>query len=403
MSAQDDLLAAAQRLLLSNYRQAPIVISRGEGCTLWDTTGRRYLDMTAGIAVCVLGHGHAGLAEAIGAQARQLIHASNLYYLENQVRFADALSRRAFRGRAFFCNSGTEANEAALKLARRYQIVTQNRPQRVELVAFTNSFHGRTYGALSVTGQEKYRQGFGPMLEPVRFIPFGDIAAARATITTATCAVILEPIQAEGGILLPPAGYLQDLRRHCTETGTVLIFDEVQTGVGRTGTFYAFENEGVTPDVVTLAKGLAGGVPIGAMLANEEVSRGFEPGTHASTFGGNPLSTAAALYVQETIDRENLLERSRDVGSYLGSALLRLAERRRPRTRGARGRGLLQGLILDGDATPVVARARDNGLLVSVAGGNVIRFAPPLVVSRTEVDQAVAILDEALAADRPRP
>ncbi|HET6279894.1 MAG TPA: acetylornithine transaminase [Polyangia bacterium] len=400
MSAQEDLLAAAQRLLLSNYRQAPIVISRGEGCTLWDSNGRRYLDMTAGIAVCVLGHGHAGLADAIGAQAHQLIHASNLYYLENQVRFADALSRRAFRGRAFFCNSGTEANEAALKLARRYQIVTQNRPQRLELVAFTNSFHGRTYGALSVTGQEKYRQGFGPMLEPVRFIPFGDIAAARATITTQTCAVILEPIQAEGGILLPPAGYLQDLRRLCTETGTVLIFDEVQTGVGRTGTFYAFENEGVTPDVVTLAKGLAGGVPIGAMLANEEVARGFEPGTHASTFGGNPLSTAAALYVQQTIDRENLLERSRDVGSYLGSALLRLAERRRPRTRGARGRGLLQGLVLDGDATPVVVRARDKGLLVSVAGGNVIRFAPPLVVSRTEVDQAVAILDEALAENR---
>jgi len=398
MSAQDDLVKAGQRLLLNNYRQAPVVMSRGEGCALWDVDGRRYLDMTAGIAVCVLGHSHAGLADAISAQARQLVHASNLYYLENQVRLAEALARRAFKGKVFFCNSGTEANEAALKIARRYQTVVQQRPQRVELIAFENSFHGRTMGALSVTGQVKYRSGFGPLVEPVRFLPFGDLAAARAAITDQTCAVILEPIQAEGGIILPPPGYLQELRRHCTDTGTVLIFDEVQTGSGRTGTYYAFENEGVVPDVVTLAKGLAGGVPIGAMLANEEVARGFEPGSHASTFGGNPLATAAALYVQQTIDAQGLLERCRDVGAQLGSALLRLAERRRPRARGARGRGLLQGLIIDGDAAPIVARAREMGLLVSLAGGNVIRFAPALVIGRADVDQAIEILDASLAA-----
>jgi predicted acetylornithine/succinylornithine family transaminase len=398
MATQDDLVKAGQKLLLNNYRQAPVVMSRGEGCTLWDADGRRYLDMTAGIAVCVLGHAHAGLAEAIAVQARQLVHASNLYYIEEQVLLAEALSRRAFKGRIFFCNSGTEANEAALKLARRYQVVTQSRPHRIELVAFENSFHGRTMGALSVTGQQKYRTGFGPLVEPVRFLPFGDIAAARAAITDKTCAVILEPIQAEGGIVLPPPGYLQDLRRLCTDTGTVLIFDEVQTGSGRTGTFYAFENEGVVPDVVTLAKGLAGGVPIGAMLANEEIARGFEPGTHASTFGGNPLATAGALYVQRAIDAENLLERCRDVGSHLGSSLLRLAERRRPKTRGARGRGLLQGLITDGDAGPIVSRAREQGLLVSLAGGNVIRFAPALIATRAEVDQAVEILDGVLGA-----
>jgi predicted acetylornithine/succinylornithine family transaminase len=398
MPSESELIDAGRRLLLNNYRQAPVVMSRGAGCALWDSEGRRYLDMTAGIAVCVLGHAHPGLAEAIAAQARQLVHASNLYYLEAQVRLAEALSRRAFKGRAFFCNSGTEANEAALKLARRYQAVAQNRPQRTELVAFENSFHGRTMGALSVTGQPKYRSGFGPLIEPVRFLPFGDVAAAKAGITDKTCAVILEPIQAEGGILLPPPGYLQELRRHCTETGTVLIFDEVQTGVGRTGTFYAFENEGVVPDVVTLAKGLAGGVPCGAMLANEEIARGFEPGTHAATFGGNPLATAAALYVQQALDSEGLLERCRELGSHLGSSLLRLAERRRPRTRGARGRGLLQGLVLDGDATPVVARAREQGLLLSVAGGNVVRFAPALVVTRSEIDQAVEILDSVLAA-----
>lgn len=397
MSQQDELVEAGKRLLLNNYRQAPVVMTRGEGCVLWDVAGRRYLDMTAGIAVCVLGHGDAGLADAISAQARRLVHASNLYYLDNQLRLAEALSRRAFKGRAFFCNSGTEANEAALKIARRYQAIVRGKPERTELVAFENGFHGRTMGALSVTGQEKYRAGFGPLVGPTRFLPFGDSAALRGAITDQTCAVIVEPIQAEGGIMVPPPGYLQELRRLCTETGTVLIFDEVQTGVGRTGTFYGFEHEGVVPDVVTLAKGLAAGVPIGAMLANEEISRGFEPGTHASTFGGNPLATAAALYVQHAIDAGGLLERARDVGAYLGSSLLRLAERRKPKTRGARGRGLLQGLIIDGDAGPVVARARAGGLLLSVAGGNVVRFAPPLIVTKAEVDEAVQILDAALA------
>ncbi|HVR61439.1 MAG TPA: aspartate aminotransferase family protein [Polyangia bacterium] len=400
MSVQDDLVQTAQRLLINNYRQAPVVFSRGEGCRLWDVDGVRYLDMTAGIAVCVLGHCDPGLADVLSAQARRLIHASNLYYLENQIRLAEALTKRAFRGRVFFCNSGTEANEAALKLARRYQAVVQKKPERVELVAFENGFHGRTMGALAVTGQAKYRDGFGPLVGPVRFLPYGDIAAARAGITSSTCAVIVEPIQAEGGILLPPPGYLQELRRHCTDVGAVVIFDEVQTGTGRTGTFYAFEKEGVVPDVVTLAKGLAGGVPIGAMLANEEVARGFEPGSHAATFGGNPLATAGALYVQQAIDRENLLERCRDVGSYLGSALLRLAERRRPRTRGARGRGLLPGLVLDGDAAPVVAAARDAGLLISVAGGSVVRFAPALVASKADVDEAIAILDDVLGQGR---
>jgi acetylornithine aminotransferase/acetylornithine/N-succinyldiaminopimelate aminotransferase len=397
MSQQEELVDAGKRLLLNNYRQAPIVMTRGEGCALWDVSGRRFLDMTAGVAVCVLGHGDAGLADAIAAQARRLVHASNLYFLENQLRLAEALSRRAFKGRAFFCNSGTEANEAALKIARRYQAVARAQPARTELVAFENSFHGRTMGALAVTGQAKYRAGFGPLVEPVRFLPFGDAAALRGAITDKTCAVIVEPIQAEGGIILPPRGWLQELRRLCSETGTVLIFDEVQTGVGRTGTFYAFENEGVVPDVVTLAKGLGGGVPIGAMLANDEVGRGFEPGSHASTFGGNPLATAAALYVQQALDERNLLEQCRDTGAHLNSALLRLAERRRPRTRAARGRGLLQGLVVDGEAAPLVARAAERGLLISVAGGNVVRFAPPLIATKDQIDEAVQILDGVLA------
>ena len=400
MPQQDDLVAAGRRLLTNNYRQAPIVMARGEGCALYDVEGRRYLDMTAGIAVCVLGHGHPGLADAIAAQARRLVHVSNLYYIEAQLQLAEALSRRAFAGRVFFCNSGTEANEAALKLARRYQIVTRGQPERTEIVAFDNSFHGRTLGALSVTGQPKYREGFGPLVTPVRFVPFGDVAAARAAITDRTAAVIVEPIQAEGGINLPPAGYLQELRRACTDAGAVLIFDEIQTGTGRTGTFYAFEGERVVPDVVTLAKGLAGGVPIGAMLANEEVARGFEPGTHASTFGGNPFATAAALFVQNAIDELGLLEHCREMGGHLGSALLRLAERRRPRTRGARGRGLLQGLIIDGDPADVVTRARAAGLLLSVAGANIVRFVPPLIVGKAEIDEAIEILDRVLGEAR---
>jgi acetylornithine/N-succinyldiaminopimelate aminotransferase len=400
MPRQDDLVEAGRRLLINNYRQAPIVMERGEGCSLYDADGRRYLDMTAGIAVAVLGHGHEGLAEAIAAQARRLIHVSNLYYIEAQLRLAEALNRRAFHGRVFFCNSGTEANEAALKLARRYQIVTRKQPERVELVAFENGFHGRTMGALSVTGQPKYRENFGPLVTPVRFVPFGDIAAARAAITERTAAVIVEPIQAEGGINLPPAGFLQELRRACNDAGAVLIFDEVQTGNGRTGTFYAFEGEGVVPDVVTLAKGLGGGVPIGAMLASEEIARGFEPGSHASTFGGNPFATAAALYVQTTIDEQGLVERSHEMGAHLGSALLRLAERRRPRTRGARGRGLLQGIVVDGDPGEVVAGARARGLLVSLAGSNVVRLVPPLIVGRAEIDEAIAILDDVLGSGR---
>ena len=397
MSLSESLLASGQNLLINNYGRAPIVMSRGEGCVLWDADERRYLDMTAGIAVCILGHGDAGLAQAIAQQALRLHHTSNLYYIEMQIRLAEALSKRAFPGKFFFCNSGTEANEAALKLARRYQGVVRGQASRVEIVSFEKSFHGRTMGALSVTGQAKYRQGFGPMLADVRFIPFGDAEAARAAIGNRTCAVIAEPIQAEGGINLPPPGYLQELRRICSERGALLILDEVQTGVGRTGTFYAFEREAMVPDIVTLAKGLAGGIPMGAMVANAEVARAFEPGTHAATFGGNPLASAAALYVEQAIDERGLLAHCHDMGAYLGSALSRMAERRRPKARGARGRGLLQGLVLDGEAAPVVQKARERGLLLSVAGGQVVRFAPPLVVDKSEIDEALAILDEVLA------
>ncbi|MEK6607158.1 MAG: acetylornithine/succinylornithine family transaminase, partial [Myxococcota bacterium] len=355
MSRSDPLIATARRVLTQNYRQQPVVMSRGVGCRLYDVDDREFLDMTAGLAVCVLGHAHPALAAAIAAQAGRLLHTSNLYYIEAQIRLAEALVARGFPGRVFFCNSGAEANEAALKLARRHAQVIRGEPERLEIVAFERSFHGRTVGALSVTGQAKYREGFGPLWGPVRFLPFGDLAAARAAIGPRTCAVILEVIQAEGGIHAAPEGFLAGLRDAATQVGALLIVDEVQTGMGRTGRFWAHAFEGARPDVVTIAKGLAGGVPIGAMIASEEVAEAFSPGVHASTFGGNPFACAAALAVLETIDAEGLVARAAETGAHLRDGLDRIA-RRRAICREVRGRGLLLGLALDREAMPVVER-----------------------------------------------
>ena len=412
---QGQLLEAAERYLAHNYKQQPIVLTRGEGVHLWDVAGNRYLDMTAGIAACTLGHAHPGLAAAVSEQAKRLVHVSNLFFIEAQIRLAERLAQLAAPSmgpvRSFFCNSGAEANEAALKLAKRWQTTVRGQPERVEVLAFEGSFHGRTIATVGLTGQEKYRSGFGPLIEWGRFLPFpeGSDFACLDRITERTCAVIIEPIQAEGGIREPPAGFLRALRDRCTDRGVVLIFDEVQTGVGRLGSWFGHQSEpggGVFPDVMSLAKGLAGGVPIGAMVARDEVAAGFAPGAHASTFGGNPLACAAALCVLETIEEEKLLENVLRLGEHLGRRLAGLAARygtrpgASPATRravGVRGRGLLRGLALDGDASPIVARARERGVLLSVAGGTVIRFAPALLVSQAEIDEAVEILDAVMA------
>ncbi|MDZ4696446.1 MAG: aspartate aminotransferase family protein [Deltaproteobacteria bacterium] len=396
MNPTETLLATADLRLLKNYRPAPVVMRRGKGCELWDSEGRRYLDMTAGIAVCALGHGDPGLAAALSEQALQLVHTSNLYFIETQLRFAEALASRPFAGRAFFCNSGSEANEAGLKLARRYQQVVKAQPERTEVIAFTDSFHGRTVGSLSVTGQKKYREGFAPLVPGVSFAEFGNLDSVAALIGDKTAAVIVEPIQAEGGIRVAPRGFLRALLALCRQHGVLLIFDEVQTGVGRTGTFYAFEQEDVVPDILTLAKGIAGGVPMGVMLASDTVSSGFEPGTHASTFGGNPLACAAALYVSNTIDKLGLLKNCGEQGAYLSTKLTELAARHGGTPR---GRGLLQGLhVREGlDAAAIVGKAREKGLLLSVAGGSVVRFVPPLIVTSALIDEAIAILDGVLS------
>ncbi len=399
-----DLLATADRTFIKNYRQQPIVLARGRGALVWDVAGREYLDMTAGIAVCGLGHSHPTFVARVGEQLGKLVHVSNLYWNEPEILAAQALVERSFADRVYFCNSGGEANEAALKLARRYQAVVAGKPERTTIVSTVGSFHGRTFATVAVTGQPKYREGFGPLVEPVAFVPYGDLAAARALLEPRTaCCIIVEPIQAEGGIIVAPPGYLAGLRALCDETETILIFDEVQTGMGRTGRWFGHEHDGVTPDVMSLAKGLGGGIPIGAIAVTEKAAAGLavHPGgavPHASTFGGNPLATSAALAVIDILENEGLVERAHSAGEYLGGRLADLCVRRPDLALEARGRGLLRGVAIKGTPATVVAKAREAGVLFSIAGANVIRFAPPYVVDRAQLDRAVEALEQALVA-----
>lgn len=400
---QAELLALADSVFIKNYRQQPIVLERGAGCEVWDKAGQRYLDMTAGIAVCGLGHAHPAFTERVAKQLATLVHVSNLYWNEPQILAAKAIVDRSFADRVFFCNSGAEANEGALKLARRYQAVVANAPARTTIVSTHGSFHGRSFATVSITGQAKYREGFGPMFGPVEFLPYGDLEAARRALEPKTaCAIILEPIQAEGGIVVAPPGYLAGLRALCDATGTLLIFDEVQTGVGRTGTWFGHQHDDVAPDVMTLAKGLGGGVPIGAVAASEKAAAGLAsaPGgavSHASTFGGNPLACAAASAVFELIDKEGLLGRVTELGAYLGDQLARLVAEFPGHAVEVRGRGLLRGLAVAGAPGQVTARCREKGVLLSVAGDKVVRFAPPYIVERAHLDEAVATLRAVLA------
>lgn len=402
--AHRQLLEQAAATLTQNYRQQPVVLTHGQGVWVWDDTGRKYLDFVGGIAACPLGHASPALVKAVSAQAAKLLHVSNLYYNEPQIRLAGKLAALAVEltgARTFYCNSGAEANEAALKLAKRYQTTIKGHPERIEIFSFVGSFHGRSIATVALTGQEKYRSGFGPLVEWARFLPWPGEGASQqeilARITEHTCAVIIEPIQAEGGIRVPPAGFLAALRARCTETGTVLIFDEVQTGIGRTGTWFGYQNEGVVPDIISLAKGLGGGVPIGAIVARSEIAEGFTPGSHASTFGGNPLACAAALCVLAEIDQQNLLHETHERGAYLREQLTSLVNEFPAHVREVRGRGLLLGLVFDRDVTPIVTAMRERGVLLSAAGGTVLRFVPPLIVTDGELAQGIAVLRDVLA------
>ncbi|MGM0577196.1 MAG: aspartate aminotransferase family protein [Myxococcota bacterium] len=401
----DDLLARARAHHTPNYRQLPLFLVRGEGVWVWDRDGRRYLDMIAGIAVCSLGHAHPRLVDAVRDQADKIVHCSNLYYNEPALALMDELTRLSFADRVFFTNSGTESNEAALKIARRYWSQVRERPDRSDFLAFRESFHGRSFASLSATGQPKYHEGFEPLLPGFHFADFGDIASVEEALDQAgdrVGAILVEPIQCEGGLRVPPEGFLRKLRKLCDERDVLLMLDEVQTGIGRTAEWFCYEIEGIRPDVMTLAKGLGGGVPVGAMVCTDEVGQGFQPGSHASTFGGNPLATRAGLEVLRTIEQEQLLDHVYEAGEHLGRGLQGLVEKYPDKCVETRGFGLLRGLELKVDDAElpgrVVAKAREEGLLINAVAGRVLRFAPPLVVQRGHLDAALEILDGALAA-----
>jgi predicted acetylornithine/succinylornithine family transaminase len=379
-----------------NYgARAPICLVRGDGMRVWDTDGREYLDFGAGIAVTSLGHCHPRVTGAIQEAATTLLHVSNLYHTAPQIHLAKLLCEHSFADRVFFCNSGAEANEAAIKIARKYA-KERFASDRTEIVSTRNSFHGRTLGALSATGQEKYQHGFEPLLPGVKFVPYNDLRALERAVDNRTCAVIVEPIQGEGGVHVPDDDYLPGVRKLCDASGALLILDEIQTGVGRTGRLWCYEYAGVEPDVMTLAKALANGVPIGATLTREEIARTLGPGSHGSTFGGTPFVASVALATLTTVLDEKIPDRAARMGQRLMDGLRALGGRH-PAIREVRGRGLLIGVGLSRPVGPLVDACREAGLLVLSAGEQVLRLAPPLIVEERDCDRALAIIDAVLA------
>jgi predicted acetylornithine/succinylornithine family transaminase len=379
-----------------NYARAPICLVRGDGVRVWDSEGREYLDFGAGIAVASLGHCHPRVTGAIREAAATLLHVSNLYHSAPQIHLARLLCEHAFADRVFFCNSGAEANEAAIKLARKWSR-ERHASDRFEIITARGAFHGRTLATLTATGNEKYQHGFEPMVPGFKQVPYNDLRAMERAIDSRTAAIMVEPIQGEGGVHVPDDDYLPGLRRLADAAGALLILDEIQTGVGRTGRLWAHEHAGVAPDIMTLAKALANGVPIGAMLAREEVAAVLGPGTHGSTFGGTPFVTSVALATLTTVLEEKIPERAARMGLYLLDGLRALA-RRRAGVRDVRGRGLLVGVELETPAAPVVEACRRDGLLVLTAGERVLRLAPPLIITEADADRALEVIGAALAA-----
>ena len=395
MSTNAEWIKRADKHVMKTYGRYPIVAQRGEGCRLWDVDGKAYLDFLAGVAVNNLGHCHPKVVAALREQAGRLLHCSNFYHIPQQIELAEWLCEHSFADRVFFCNSGAEANEAAIKLARKHSS-EKHGEDRFEVITALASFHGRTIATISATGQEKVKAGFTPMLDGFKHVPFADLEALRQAITPKACAIMLEPIQGEGGVNVPPPGYLKGVRDLCDEFDLLLIYDEVQVGCGRTGTLWAYEQEGIAPDILTLAKALAGGPPIGAMLTTEPLAEKLGPGTHGSTFGGNPFVCAAALAAIRTIANDGVLENCRAMGDYLTGQLETL-QGKYTFIKEIRGRGLIIGMELDVEGGALVVKAMERGLLINCTVGNVLRFVPPLIVSRAEIDEAIGILDQVLA------
>lgn len=389
-----DIIEMGDLYVMKTYGRLPIALVRGKGARVWDAGGREYLDFVGGLAVNSLGHCHPAVVQAIAGQAEALMHVSNLYYIEPQVKLAKMLVENSCADRVFFCNSGAEANEAAIKLARKYARV-HGGTERYEIITALKSFHGRTLATITATGQAKYQHGFEPLPEGFKYVPLNGLEALKEAVGPNTCAVMLEPIQGEGGVNEVDPVYLRKVRKLCTDKQLLLIFDEVQCGLGRTGKFLAYQHYGVEPDIFTLAKALGGGFPIGAMLAREDVAGAFVPGDHASTFGGNPLACAAGLAAVEQLINQGVVENSARIGDYFMGRLKEL-QARYPKVRGLRGKGLMLGMELDGDGGEIVTRCRENGLLINCVGGNVLRFLPPLIIIEKDIDQAINILEEAI-------
>ncbi len=382
----------AARYLMQTYTRQPLSIVRGRGTKVYDLEGREYLDFVGGIAVNVLGHGHPDLVQAIQQQAAQLIHTSNLYYTEPQVKLAQMLVDHSFADKVFFCNSGAEANEAAIKLARRYSHDKYG-AGRFEIITMKNSFHGRTFATLTATGQDKVQKDYEPLLPGFRYVAFNSLEELERAVTDKTAAILLEPIQGEGGVYVADREYLKQVRVLCSKKDVLLMFDEIQTGMGRTGTLFAYEQLGVQPDIMTLAKGLGGGVPIGACLATDSVAKAFSPGSHASTFGGNPLACAAGLAVCRALLEGHVLDHGRQMGEYLVKGLSACKERHRV-VREVRGLGLLLGMQVDMDAKTVVSECLTRGILINGAGEHVLRFVPPLIITQPDIDRVIDTLGQ---------
>ncbi|RJQ18931.1 MAG: acetylornithine transaminase [Nitrospiraceae bacterium] len=391
------LIEESKKYLMNTYNRFPIVLRKGRGMKVWDSTGKEYLDFVGGIAVNCLGHCHPKVVIALQKQAQRLIHVSNLYHIEPQIKLARLLVENSFADKAFFCNSGAEAVEGAIKLARKYA-KDHLSPDRYEIITAHGSFHGRTLAALSATGQEKFQKGFEPLVPGFKYVQYNDIDALKKALTDKTCAVMLEPIQGEGGVKMPSETYLKRVREICDEHRLLLVLDEIQTGIGRTGKLFAYEHFNVEPDIMTLAKGLGGGFPIGALLAKESVAASFQPGTHASTFGGNPLACAAAVATIETLLEDGfLLDHCRRLGKYFKDSLDRLKKDFSSNIIEVRGLGLMLGLELTKAGGAIVESCLNRGILINCTSGNVLRFTPPLIVLEKEIDSLIEALEDILA------
>lgn len=404
MNNTEQLIKEGQQYVMNTYGRLPLALVKGQGSKVWDADGKEYLDFVGGLAVTSMGHCHPKVAAAIAEQSSKLLHCSNLYWIEPQVKLAKFLVENSCMDKVFFANSGAEANEGAIKLARKFagqNLATKQEGQqnpgdsRYEIITMNKSFHGRTLATLTATGQEKFHQGFSPLPEGFKYSPFNDLEALKKAITPQTCAIMVEPVQGEGGVNVASPSFLEGVRQLCNEAGLLLIFDEVQVGIGRTGTMFAYEQYGVKPDIMTLAKALGGGVPIGALLATDKVAAAFQPGDHASTFGGNPLVCSAGLAMVQAMIQEKALDNAVAI-SELAFKRLETMKAKHPIINEVRGKGLIIGIELTVPGQKVVAYCQEQGLLVNCAAGNVIRLLPPLNVAREELEQALDIIDKAI-------